>query len=120
MITEINLGIAVPDLEIFYTDFAAGWQRNPDNLFTFRAEGVYHLVRKEGFPSGEEYKFFIHLEEEQDFVELRDAVGEAGYVVTGSGDIDPKSGRRRLWFYDPKRPTRDEGIRTNNVWPEEE
>lgn len=116
MVTEIILGIAIPSLEIFYTDHEAKWRRDPKNLLTFRMEGAYHLVRKEGFPSGEEYKFFVHLEE-QDFAEVRDAIEQAGYVVTGSGDVDPESDRRRLWFYDPKRPTRREGFGINNVWP---
>jgi len=132
MTTEFVICVPLPNLEIYYTDHKADWGRKPENLFKFSPDdayslagdktpgevyqlGAYHLSKEE--EPGEEYKFFVHLTEGQSFPEIRDAIERAGYRVTGSGSPDPETSQRRMWFYDPRKPTRGEGVWINNVWP---
>ena len=46
------------------------------------------------------YKHFIHfvLCEEREADEIRGKLKSIGYIITGTGDIDDETQKRRIWF----------------------
>jgi hypothetical protein len=110
----VYLEIDHPDLEIHC--FESGWRpQYAWRLDIFIWDFVrrrYGLVRQ---TNGGPYKFFVLLAPGQGYEEVREIIEKAGYAVTGNGDHDSQSGRRKLWFFDPHKPTQGEGVWTMNV-----
>ncbi len=105
--------IPAPGLEIYMTGEAWGWRRNAQCKYVEMLNS-YLLFGFTRTP-GRHFKHFV-LCEEADAPRIRDLVQNAGYMVTGSGDIDPETHKRRIWFADNDYPIVGSG--KDNRWPE--
>ncbi len=109
---HLSLNIPVPGLEIYMTGEFCGWKRNTQCRYveTLRSYLLF------GFPKepGAFFKHFV-ICEEVDAQRIRDQLTCAGYIVTGVGDKDPESNKRRVWFTVKDLPI--EGQQLNNRWP---
>lgn len=113
----VKLQIPMRGLEVYLVGDSVGWNRHESRLFRVCGES-YTLVLS-GTP-GDQFKCFVHIKVGQNPTEVRRALEQAGYVITGSGDVDPKSGQPRIWFLIPGSETSGEGVWANMVWGEED
>ena len=89
------LNIPIPGLEIYMPGETYGWGKNSvmkyfetvDSylLFDFNIEPFKH------------FKHFV-LCEEKDADDIRGKLKSLGYIVTGTGDVDDETQKRRIWF----------------------
>jgi len=89
------LNIPVPGLEIYLPGETYGWGKNNEMKY-FETVDSYLLF---GFTI-EPFKHFKHfvLCEEKDAEDIRGKLKSLGYIVTGTGDIDDETDKRRIWF----------------------
>ena len=91
------LKIPYPNLNIYLTGeiYSKKWGKNEEMKY-FETVDSYLLF---GF-SIELYTNFKHfvLCELKEAKDIRDKLRTLGYIVTGSGDIDDETGKRRIWF----------------------
>ena len=89
------LNIPIPSLEIYLAGETYGWDKNNEMKY-FETVNSYLLF---GFTI-EPLKHFKHfvLCEEKDAEDIRGKLKSLGYIVTGVGDIDDETDKRRIWF----------------------
>lgn len=113
------LKIPVPNLEIYLAGETYGWGKNNEMKY-FETVDSYLLF---GFTI-EQYNNFKHfvLCEKKDAQDIKDKLKSLGYIVTGSGDIDDETDKRRIWFkVKPKIEFSNHGFiiaNDNNQWAE--
>lgn len=108
----IRLDVPVAGLDLYLTGEPWNWDRN-DDLRYFEMVDGYLLF---GFRI-EPWTYFKHfaLCDEADASKVRGALQSAGLLVGGTGDRDPGTRKRRVWFTLPDYPV--DGPRRNNRWP---
>ncbi|MCF8054795.1 MAG: toll/interleukin-1 receptor domain-containing protein [Deltaproteobacteria bacterium] len=89
------LNIPLPGLEIYMPGETYGWGKNASMQY-FETVDSYLLFDF----AIEPYKHFKHfvLCEEKKADEIRGKLKSIGYIVTGTGDIDDETQKRRVWF----------------------
>ncbi len=89
------LHIPFPGLEIYLAGETYGWHKN-DEMKYFETVDSYLLF---GF-SIDPFKNFKHfvLCEEKDADSIKGKLKSLAYTVTGAGDTDPETNKRRIWF----------------------
>lgn len=117
---EIVLRIPHPNLLVFYTDKEVGWKESFVHLFIKVGKNYGHSKYQLSVTSHRikclfkrSYKFLVYLRKEQNPIAARWALEAGGYKIIGE-EQDSKSGRLRIWFIDPRRPTTED--QTFNVW----
>lgn len=110
--TYLGLSIDVPGLEIYMTGDTWDWGTNSQLRYQEMLDG-YLLF---GFRQ-EPWAYFKHfvLCEEKDASRVREQLQNAGFDAGGSGDRDPGTRKRRVWFTLPNYQV--EGSQRNNRWP---
>lgn len=90
-----KLNITISGLEIYMTGETYGWGKNPVMKYNELADS--YLLFDFNIEPFRHFKHFI-LCEEREAYDLRNKLRSLGYIVTGTGDIDDESQKRRIWF----------------------
>jgi hypothetical protein len=103
-----------PGMKIFLADRSTDWKSDPDHMF-MEQDGKY-TIDVPG-KKKQQFKLFFtsHGEEADRMRQVRKALADHGFVVTGEGDV--AEGHIRTWFYLKFLPTYGDGVYKNNVWP---
>jgi TIR domain-containing protein len=106
------LNIPIPKLNIYMTGEIWDWQKN-SQLRYLEMINSYLLFGFTIVP----LTFFKHFVicEHEDATLVKDQITNSGYYVPGFGDIDPETGKRRIWFSIRDYPIL--GRSNNNQWP---
>jgi len=110
----MRLDIPYPNLEIYMVGDLVGWDANSQLKYHELIDG-YLLF---GF-NKKPHTYFKHFAicDLKESKNIRDKLINSNLNVTGTGDIDPQTNKRRIWFtlkdFSVEGPTR------NNIWPEE-
>lgn len=111
----LKLDLDVPDLEVYLTGEPWDWQTNPWLRYEEMVDGyLLYGFRIEPLTY---FKHFI-LCDEPEASKVRGCLQSAGFNVIGTGDKDPITRKRRLWFTIPDFPV--EGQPPNNRWIDKE
>jgi len=107
----LRLDIPVGGLDLYLTGETWNWERNEDLRYFEMVDG-YLLFGFKRVP----WAYFKHfaLCDEPDAARVRGVLESAGLIVTGVGDRDLSSGRRRVWFTLPNLPV--DGQDKSNRW----
>lgn len=108
------LNIPYPNLEIYMTGELYDWQKN-SQLKYFEMLNSYLLFGFKKAPN----TFFKHFAicNHDESSEVKDIIQNSGYYAPGFGDIDPETGKRRVWFSVREYPIL--GKNNNNKWTAE-
>lgn len=110
--TYFVLNIPIPNLEIYMTGELYDWQKN-SQLKYVEMLNSYLLFGFKKAPNTF-FKHFVICDHEE-ASEIKDKIQNSGYYVPGFGDIDPETGKRRIWFSVREYPIL--GKNNNNKWP---
>jgi len=110
----LRLDINYPNLEIYMVGDLVGWEANSQLRYNELVDGYllfgFHVMAHTYF------KHFVlcELNESKD---IRDKLVNSNLNITGTGDIDINTRKRRVWFSLRNFPV--EGPSKNNVWNED-
>jgi hypothetical protein len=105
------LKIPVSNLEIYMTGELYDWQKNSQLKYVEMIDS-YLLFGFNKVPNTF-FKHFVICDLDESS-EIKDIILNAGYYAPGFGDIDPETGKRRIWFSVREYPIF--GKNNNNKW----
>ncbi len=108
------LNIPVPNLEIYMTGELYDWQKN-SQLKYVEMLNSYLLFGFNKVPNTF-FKHFVICDHEES-LSIKDKIQNSGYYAPDDGDLDPETGKRRIWFSVRKYPML--GKNNNNKWTSE-
>ena len=113
---SVELLITERGLDIYYTSELYGWGTKKHLKYSETPSGycLAGFIKK----PGTYFKHFVLCSFDR-AESIREHIRACGYHITGSGDLDPETGDRRIWFLIRNISMDGEGVFLNNVWPQE-